>query len=412
MVMRRRIALCRRLPLYVQSGFWSSSHEGSPWPGGRAGKHGGQREWRWFSAAVHSGAPVSASVTAPGHSAMTCCIPRRFIDLLPVPDGPAYGVARPQSWFPGIVPGFLALGSVLGMQRHFWGSWVVVNRLYNFFTLDSFLMAFGPAPVLNAHAYTSKVDDLREVGALCWVRVSAVLGDVTAAMTCYRRFIDPAASTVGYGGAQSGRQSGFQPGQRTGMQRHSGQFGGGQQAYNFHSRQSDAFGPHRVSRRLYIARHVRFNESVFPFHSSAGSTGSVSPPPGLPWASVSSSVVSLALMPVAPVGLSLSSAGGVALSVASSSAFLSTPVPIECAHVTPPQIDLKHIDEHMRIQEAIVTDSHGRKKTVVLSVNGDVHVDEDIIRREKEFNVGTSEVGSGDLEAGQSSSGAMQRSQA
>ncbi|XP_031116670.1 uncharacterized protein LOC116020330 [Ipomoea triloba] len=71
------------------------------------------------------------------------------------------------------------------------------------------------------------------------------------------------------------------------------------------------------------------------------------------------------------------------------------------------EIDLKHIDEHMRIQEAIVTDSHGRKKTVVLSVNGDVHVDEDIIRREKEFiNVGTSEVGSGDLEAGQSSSGA------
>nr|GLL39593.1 uncharacterized protein LOC109184720 [Ipomoea trifida] len=59
----------------------------------------------------------------------------------------------------------------------------------------------------------------------------------------------------------------------------------------------------------------------------------------------------------------------------------------------------------MRIQEAIVTDSHGRKKTVVLSVKGDVHVDEDIIRREKEFNnVGTSEVGSGDLEAGQHSS--------
>nr|GMD50216.1 uncharacterized protein LOC109184720 [Ipomoea batatas] len=56
----------------------------------------------------------------------------------------------------------------------------------------------------------------------------------------------------------------------------------------------------------------------------------------------------------------------------------------------------------MRIQEA--TDSHGRKKTVVLSVKGDVHVDEDIIRREKEFNVGTSEVGSGDLEAGQHSS--------
>nr|GME17463.1 glyceraldehyde-3-phosphate dehydrogenase, testis-specific-like [Ipomoea batatas] len=66
----------------------------------------------------------------------------------------------------------------------------------------------------------------------------------------------------------------------------------------------------------------------------------------------------------------------------------------------------------MRIQEAIVTDSHGRKKTVVLSVKSDVHVDEDIIRREKEFNVGTSEVSSGDLEAGQSSSGAMQRSQA
>nr|GMD29455.1 glyceraldehyde-3-phosphate dehydrogenase, testis-specific-like [Ipomoea batatas]GMD56003.1 glyceraldehyde-3-phosphate dehydrogenase, testis-specific-like [Ipomoea batatas]GME16600.1 glyceraldehyde-3-phosphate dehydrogenase, testis-specific-like [Ipomoea batatas]GME20699.1 glyceraldehyde-3-phosphate dehydrogenase, testis-specific-like [Ipomoea batatas] len=61
----------------------------------------------------------------------------------------------------------------------------------------------------------------------------------------------------------------------------------------------------------------------------------------------------------------------------------------------------------MRIQEAIVTDSHGRKKTVVLSVKDDVRVDEDIIRREKEFNnVGTSEVGSGDLEAGQSSSGA------
>ncbi|XP_019190301.1 PREDICTED: uncharacterized protein LOC109184719 [Ipomoea nil] len=73
------------------------------------------------------------------------------------------------------------------------------------------------------------------------------------------------------------------------------------------------------------------------------------------------------------------------------------------------EIDLKHIDEHMRIQEAIVTDSHGRKKTVVLSVKDDVHVHEDIIRREKEFdnnNVGTSEVGSGDLEAGQSSSGA------
>nr|GME20698.1 proline-rich receptor-like protein kinase PERK2 [Ipomoea batatas] len=68
------------------------------------------------------------------------------------------------------------------------------------------------------------------------------------------------------------------------------------------------------------------------------------------------------------------------------------------------EIDLKHIDEHMRIQEAIVTDSHGRKKTVVLSVKGDVHVDEDIIKREKEFNVGTSEVGSGDLEAGQHSS--------
>ncbi|XP_019190302.1 PREDICTED: uncharacterized protein LOC109184720 [Ipomoea nil] len=70
------------------------------------------------------------------------------------------------------------------------------------------------------------------------------------------------------------------------------------------------------------------------------------------------------------------------------------------------EVDLKHIDEHIRIQEAVVTDSHGRKKTVVLSVKGDVHVDEDIIRREKEFNVGTSEVGSGDLEAGQSSSSA------
>nr|GME20700.1 glyceraldehyde-3-phosphate dehydrogenase, testis-specific-like [Ipomoea batatas] len=77
------------------------------------------------------------------------------------------------------------------------------------------------------------------------------------------------------------------------------------------------------------------------------------------------------------------------------------------AHEEMLEIDLKHIDEHKRIQEAIVTDSHGRKKTVVLSVKDDVHVHEDIIRREKEFNnVGTSEVGSGDLEAGQSSSGA------
>lgn len=46
------------------------------------------------------------------------------------------------------------------------------------------------------------------------------------------------------------------------------------------------------------------------------------------------------------------------------------------------ETDIIHIEEHRKIKEAIVAGPHGSYQTVVLSVEDDVHVDEEIRRSE------------------------------
>lgn len=47
------------------------------------------------------------------------------------------------------------------------------------------------------------------------------------------------------------------------------------------------------------------------------------------------------------------------------------------------ETEIIHIDEHRKIKEAIVEGPNGSLKTVVLSVDDDIHVTEEIIRSEK-----------------------------
>ncbi|KAK4370488.1 hypothetical protein RND71_009963 [Anisodus tanguticus] len=49
------------------------------------------------------------------------------------------------------------------------------------------------------------------------------------------------------------------------------------------------------------------------------------------------------------------------------------------------ETEVKHIDENMRVKENIVKGPHGRPESVVLSVEEDMHLDDDIIRKKKEL---------------------------
>ncbi|MCD7466013.1 hypothetical protein HAX54_002326 [Datura stramonium] len=49
------------------------------------------------------------------------------------------------------------------------------------------------------------------------------------------------------------------------------------------------------------------------------------------------------------------------------------------------ETEVKHIDDHMRVKEDFVKGPHGRPESVVLSVEEDLHVDDDIIRKKKEL---------------------------
>ncbi|CAN4076154.1 unnamed protein product [Withania somnifera] len=47
--------------------------------------------------------------------------------------------------------------------------------------------------------------------------------------------------------------------------------------------------------------------------------------------------------------------------------------------------EVKHIDDHLKIKEAIVEGPHGKLETVVLSVEEDLHEEDDIVRTKKEL---------------------------
>ncbi|XP_055835009.1 protein TRACHEARY ELEMENT DIFFERENTIATION-RELATED 6 [Solanum dulcamara] len=47
--------------------------------------------------------------------------------------------------------------------------------------------------------------------------------------------------------------------------------------------------------------------------------------------------------------------------------------------------EVKHIDDHLKIKEAIVEGPHGKLETIVLSVEEDMHEKDDIIRTKKEI---------------------------
>ncbi|MCE5167529.1 hypothetical protein HAX54_008451 [Datura stramonium] len=47
--------------------------------------------------------------------------------------------------------------------------------------------------------------------------------------------------------------------------------------------------------------------------------------------------------------------------------------------------EVKHIDDHLKIKEAIVEGPHGKLETVVLSVEEDLHEKDDIVRTKKEL---------------------------
>ncbi|CAN4121179.1 unnamed protein product [Withania somnifera] len=47
--------------------------------------------------------------------------------------------------------------------------------------------------------------------------------------------------------------------------------------------------------------------------------------------------------------------------------------------------EVKHIDDHLKIKEAIVEGPHGKLETVVLSVEEDLHEKDDIIMTKKEL---------------------------
>ncbi|KAL3371256.1 hypothetical protein AABB24_008006 [Solanum stoloniferum] len=47
--------------------------------------------------------------------------------------------------------------------------------------------------------------------------------------------------------------------------------------------------------------------------------------------------------------------------------------------------EVKHIDDHVKIKEAIVEGPHGKLETIVLSVEEDLHEQHDIVRTKKEL---------------------------
>ncbi|WMV26626.1 hypothetical protein MTR67_020011 [Solanum verrucosum] len=47
--------------------------------------------------------------------------------------------------------------------------------------------------------------------------------------------------------------------------------------------------------------------------------------------------------------------------------------------------EVKHIDDHVKIKEAIVEGPHGKLETIVLSVEEDLHEQDDIVRTKKEL---------------------------
>ncbi|PHU14520.1 hypothetical protein BC332_15725 [Capsicum chinense] len=49
------------------------------------------------------------------------------------------------------------------------------------------------------------------------------------------------------------------------------------------------------------------------------------------------------------------------------------------------ETEAKHVDENMRVKENIVKGPHGQPESVMLSVEEDLHVDDDIIRKKKEL---------------------------
>ncbi|KAK4718649.1 hypothetical protein R3W88_016987 [Solanum pinnatisectum] len=49
------------------------------------------------------------------------------------------------------------------------------------------------------------------------------------------------------------------------------------------------------------------------------------------------------------------------------------------------ETEVKHVDENKRVKENIVKGPHGQPESVVVSVEGDCHVDDDIIRKKKEL---------------------------
>lgn len=64
------------------------------------------------------------------------------------------------------------------------------------------------------------------------------------------------------------------------------------------------------------------------------------------------------------------------------------------------EIEVKHVDKNMRVKENIVKGSHGEAE---VSVEGDCHVDDDIVTKRKELKAKISaETTPSDLEAGHS----------
>ncbi|XP_059290658.1 protein TRACHEARY ELEMENT DIFFERENTIATION-RELATED 6-like [Lycium ferocissimum] len=72
------------------------------------------------------------------------------------------------------------------------------------------------------------------------------------------------------------------------------------------------------------------------------------------------------------------------------------------------ETEVKHIDENMRVKENIAKGPNGRPESFVVSVEEDMHVDDDIIRKKKELkaqnmHAKSSETTPSALEAGHSS---------
>ncbi|XVE95632.1 hypothetical protein REPUB_Repub02eG0115000 [Reevesia pubescens] len=70
------------------------------------------------------------------------------------------------------------------------------------------------------------------------------------------------------------------------------------------------------------------------------------------------------------------------------------------------ETDIVHVDEHLKVKEAIVPGPHG-PRAVLLEIEDDVHIDKEIVktaRTEKGSNLHSSEENTKDLESGAASS--------